>query len=206
MYCFYDTYFNFLMTYESNIGGLSMVNGVIWEYLTINDSEFFYHEIFINNSYFDDIISIQNGNTIIDAGANIGLFSLYCLQKASNLKVYAFEPIPKICDVLRRNLVSYNRNNQIVLENMGLAECEKTDSFFYFNNSPGESCRNISERSNQRAIMENFVEENECGDYTFMDATDDSYTIEKCNICSLRSYLISKEIETVDLLKVILLS
>ena len=52
------------------------------------------------------VIKAPRPNSIVvDAGANIGLFSLWAAQQAPNLKIVAFEPIPPIVEVLKRNLL-----------------------------------------------------------------------------------------------------
>ena len=86
--------------------GLTSNNQIIWEYIDQNESEFLYYEIFINKSYFS-YITIKEGDLIIDAGANIGLFTIYCLEYFKNIKVYSIEPLLPIFNVLQRNLNHY---------------------------------------------------------------------------------------------------
>lgn len=43
------------------------------------------------------------GKTVVDAGANIGLFSLYARALGAK-KIYAFEAVAETCKILRRNL------------------------------------------------------------------------------------------------------
>jgi FkbM family methyltransferase len=57
--------------------------------------------------YFGNGITLRPGNIIFDVGANIGLFSLYAARVCGlDAKIYAFEPVPAIFEVLRRNLES----------------------------------------------------------------------------------------------------
>ena len=54
--------------------------------------------------YFKNGIELHEGDTVLDVGANIGLFTLWSYQQChKNVTVYAFEPIPAIFDVLSRN-------------------------------------------------------------------------------------------------------
>jgi FkbM family methyltransferase len=56
---------------------------------------------------------LQPGSVFIDAGANIGLMSLYAASKVGKQgKVFAFEPFPKIYDRLLAN-IKLNEFNQI---------------------------------------------------------------------------------------------
>ena len=52
-------------------------------------------------------IQLSDGDTVIDVGANIGLFSLYCQLKSTNLLIYAIEPLPPIVEVLTRNMANF---------------------------------------------------------------------------------------------------
>lgn len=143
--------------------GLSSNNEITWEYIDQNESEFLYYEIFINKSYFYGL-TLSEGDLIIDAGANIGLFSLYCLSKLKNLKICAFEPIQPIYDVLKRNLNGYfqnNNQNDLKLFNFALgSKNEMNQLFYYFPSAPGESTRNIQERNLQKYRIEQSLKNN----------------------------------------------
>ena len=55
-------------------------------------------------AYFRHGIQVREGDTIFDVGANIGLFALSVLSRCNqNARVYAFEPLPPILEVLRAN-------------------------------------------------------------------------------------------------------
>ncbi|MBN4072242.1 FkbM family methyltransferase [Flavobacteriales bacterium AH-315-E23] len=53
-----------------------------------------------------DLISkcINPGDTFLDAGANIGLFSIYLSKNCSDIKVCAFEPLMSTYSILRQNI------------------------------------------------------------------------------------------------------
>lgn len=141
-------------------GGLCSDEEIVWEYIDQQESEFLYHEIFVNKAYFNGI-TLNEGNIIVDAGANIGLFSLYCLSRVKNLKVCAFEPIKPIFDVLQRNLSSYFKNERkgdLKLFNAALgARNEGNQMFYYFPSAPGESTRHIIERNHQKYKIEQLI-------------------------------------------------
>ena len=82
--------------------GLSTNNEIIWEYINQNESEFLYYEIFINKSYFNGI-NLSNGSIVIDAGGNIGLFSIY----SSSMYLQRFMGFKKLRNVLA-NTGSHN--------------------------------------------------------------------------------------------------
>lgn len=44
-------------------------------------------EVFVRRSYLRHGLAVHNDAVVIDAGANIGMFSLQCLREAKRVKV-----------------------------------------------------------------------------------------------------------------------
>lgn len=74
----------------------------------------------------------QEFKTIIDVGANYGLFIRPARWVNPNAKVYAFEPVPSAYDLIKnmRNVEAYN---------FGLSDKEGTFDFYYNKKSEGSS-------------------------------------------------------------------
>ncbi len=67
---------------------------------------------------------IQRGMTIVDVGANIGLYTIFfAKQTGSGGKVFAFEPDPDLFQMLRKNCETNNLSN-VILHNCALGSCE----------------------------------------------------------------------------------
>ena len=77
--------------------------------------------------------------TILDVGANIGLFNLYVNSKAKNLNVYSFEPVPQLYNYLKNNTSKYK--NTICI-NKGLGYKNETVTINYLKNASGMSSIN----------------------------------------------------------------
>jgi FkbM family methyltransferase len=90
------------------------------------------------DGYLQNGISIQDGDTVFDVGANIGVFGIRALQKAKDVKVYCFEPIPDIAAILQANAEKFGHGNMHVF-NCGISEAPSTASFTYFPNTPALS-------------------------------------------------------------------
>ncbi len=58
-------------------------------------------------------VKLEKGDTVIDCGANVGMFSAMSAVKTEGGKIYSFEPIPQVIEILRKTS-SYYPN--IVLE------------------------------------------------------------------------------------------
>jgi FkbM family methyltransferase len=89
--------------------------------------------------YLKHGIEARPGDVVLDVGANIGLFALRVAQRCQqDVTIYAFEPIPEIAEVLRRNVSDCAEGRVEVLE-YGLSRQRGSAEFTYFYNSPGLS-------------------------------------------------------------------
>jgi FkbM family methyltransferase len=88
--------------------------------------------------YLQHGISIKSGDVVFDVGSNIGVFCLRVAQRASNVKVFAFEPIPEIFNVLKANAQLYKEYTIIPL-NFGVSDKKGAATFTYFPNTPALS-------------------------------------------------------------------
>ena len=149
---------------EISGGGLSYSeeHGIIWEYICEDESDFIFDEIFIKKVYDRHGIVVSEGSTIIDVGANIGLFSLFCLQYSKSINILCIEPLPPNFKVLKRNLADYtkkkNEGCNITFEECAVGsstEHASSSDFYFFSGNPGESTRYPIEQSNQREILLN---------------------------------------------------
>lgn len=92
------------------------------------ETEFLYNEIFQKKMYFKHGITLPDHGTVMDVGANIGMFTLYVSSK-SNCRVYAFEPLPPTFELLKMNTSSLPR---VTTVNVGLSNEIKEAEFAYF--------------------------------------------------------------------------
>jgi FkbM family methyltransferase len=73
---------------------------------------------------------IQDGMNVFDIGANIGWYSLNVAKARKDVKLFAFEPIPKTFQYLQKNLALNNARN-VQAFNFGFSNEEKDITFFY---------------------------------------------------------------------------
>ena len=72
---------------------------------------------------------LKDGGTFVDAGANIGFFSLVVARSHPNVNVFAFEPNPKNYDVLLNNIAA-NRFTNIRAERLALSDASGTGALY----------------------------------------------------------------------------
>jgi len=178
-----------------------------------HETDFFYQQIFVDQTNFKHGISLHDGACVFDVGANIGLFTLFVQQIWKNVRVYAFEPIPAIFETLQANTSLYGSSNgaDAKLFHCGLAEESKEVEFTFYPNSTSQSGRygdETDERAVLRSIIENVKPEtSNGGEQTeqYLDALVESRVSGEKIVCQLRtlSQIIREEnIECIDLLKI----
>jgi FkbM family methyltransferase len=90
------------------------------------------------DGYYQHGIAVKDGDTVMDVGANIGIFGVRACQRYPNVKVYAFEPIPDIFEVLQANADKFGKGRFHALS-YGVSEEEGTATFTYYPHSPALS-------------------------------------------------------------------
>jgi len=76
-----------------------------------------FYQVFVEKSYPNLISKINKGDTVIDAGANIGIFSIMAsILTGKSGKIIAIEPDPDNLKILKRNLELNNLDNIIVVD------------------------------------------------------------------------------------------
>jgi FkbM family methyltransferase len=98
-----------------------------------------YHEVFVEQKYLGERLSLEGGGTVIDAGANVGVFTLFCKLKHPGAVVHAFEPIKSTYNVLAKNVALHGLEG-VHLHNCALGDedgAERTLTFYP--NAPGNT-------------------------------------------------------------------
>ena len=106
--------------------------------------------------YLQHGISIKDGYVVFDVGANIGVFGVRAVQNQPNTKVYCFEPIPAIYEVLKANADRVG-NEQLIALPYGVSDINMTASFSYFPNTPALSTLHPEEWDNNPGAFKKAV-------------------------------------------------
>jgi FkbM family methyltransferase len=95
---------------------LQFRNGVVLQGQASEILEFLFHEVWIDQAYSPPGYEIRRGDTVIDAGANIGAFAMFAATRAPDVKVYSFEPFASNVAWLRKNLADSGLSNVQVFQ------------------------------------------------------------------------------------------
>jgi len=98
-----------------------------------------YHEVFESKDYETEKCFVQKGDVVVDAGANLGFFTVYAALKEAS-KIYSFEPDAKNFECLKQNAPP-----QAKLFNLGLMAWDGEFPFYVDVNPGGHSFFNYGE-------------------------------------------------------------
>ncbi len=77
---------------------------------------FLFNEIWMDKIYELGGYEIEDEDTIIDIGGNIGAFAVFAASRANNVKIRSYEPFPENAEYLRKNIAASKLNNVTVVE------------------------------------------------------------------------------------------
>ncbi len=103
---------------------------------SLNEIKFIYNEIFKDYCYLKHGIAVNDGDTIFDVGANVGLFALSLARSRADLSIHAFEPTPPVFDCLKHNTAGVSG---IKLIEKGLSDTAKQTPIVFLPKAPGNS-------------------------------------------------------------------
>lgn len=103
----------------------------------LEEARLVYNEIYEDHCY--DVAELSKAPFIVDAGANIGLFSIYMKQKYPLSRIIAFEPAPENFDALGRNLELHQATTGVVTYPCGLGTKAGVAAITYYPTSPANS-------------------------------------------------------------------
>lgn len=103
------------------------------DYLTVGDM---IDEVWHRRVYTPQVISIEDGDSIVDLGANIGVFTLYASYLNPHGRVIAYEPQPETFGILKRNITLNDRRN-IEPHNAGVSDRMDQGRLWYHEGNVG---------------------------------------------------------------------
>jgi amino acid adenylation domain-containing protein/FkbM family methyltransferase len=171
-------------------------------HLNKNETDLLYKEIFQDQVYLLHGITLNDGDTVFDVGANISFFSLFVHQRCRDARVYAFEPLPPIFKVLQANINHYGLSTKLF--QCGLGKESGMASFTFYPKSSAMSGLYADAAEDERVIR------------AYMSRQDESLTeyadelmagrlkSERydCQVRTLSEIIAEQKIAQIDLLKI----
>ncbi len=114
----------------ANTGVYTLPDGLPVAHLNRNETAYLYNEIFVHQAYLRHGIAIHEGDCIVDAGANIGLFTVFASRLARNLRIVSLEPNPAAHACLKANAEAWGSDVKCLP--MGLSDENKSAELTFF--------------------------------------------------------------------------
>ena len=115
---------------------LPLPDGRTWVAVSEPDLRFAWDEICERGAYREAASAVRPGGTVVDAGAHVGLSSLYFLEHTPAAMVVACEPAATTYHCLTRNFAGYERIRPL---QVALGRSPGTHRFTYYPKAPTQS-------------------------------------------------------------------
>ncbi len=96
---------------HDSVLSIKLRNGVVLNSPKEVSLNFLFHEIWIDEFYAPRGYAIKADETIVDIGANIGVFAVWAATRAHNVKVKSYEPFPQNSEYFRSNVKESSLKN-----------------------------------------------------------------------------------------------
>lgn len=140
-------------------------------------------DIWINKIYNPKSFSIKEKDTVLDIGANIGIFTLYASAIAKHGRIYSFEPFPGSCRRMAEN-IRINRICNAIANNLAVSSSNSRKTFFISNSCSSlhslHRMKDMKESISVRAItLKEIIDSNRIKkvDFMKMDCEGEEYSI-----------------------------
>lgn len=162
-----------------------------------------FNEIFLKKCY--DVLEFKEGTVIFDVGANIGLSTMYFNQRAKNLNIFSFEPVPQIFEILKHNCSLVDNGNQLHLINKGLGAHPETIAMNYLQSASAMSSLHAFDVEKKRA--HDYIYKQKAGIFKgiaryFLEKQMDNAVKTNVEITTLSDVISAHQITQIDLLKI----
>lgn len=161
-----------------------------------SETELMYNEIFVNKDYTSGGIKVEGGNTVIDIGANVGMFTMFLLRNFKGLSIHAIEPVPATYECLKLNVKRYGDLGKVTTHNVALGAYPDIETeIVVYPNMAGNSTLFPEIKEPQRKATSTMFSEEE-NEFLY-----DQFTL-SIRMTTLSSLINANSIDRIDLLKV----
>lgn len=185
-------------------------NGIDVAQLNPYETDYVFKEIFQDRCYMKHGIELNDGDTVIDIGANIGLFTMFIQQECHDSTVLCFDPSPPVFEALKRNTALYGVN--VKPFNCGISSLDGEATFTYYEKSSVFSSFHADASEDEAAVREvvlNMLSDGGLEDDDERERFADELMADRmnsipyrCQLRTLSSVIREEGLTKIDLLKV----
>ncbi|HET8846926.1 MAG TPA: FkbM family methyltransferase, partial [Ktedonobacteraceae bacterium] len=184
-------------------------NGMVVIQHAKSETQLIFKEIFEDRVYMGPGISLPDNACVLDVGANIGLFSIFVGQMCHNARIYAFEPIPPVFEIMRLNTALYGLNIKPFA--YGISDQARKATFTYYPYSSVISGL-FADAEEERNLVKMYLLQQQQFDTELADVSDETLdelleerlTTQQftCQLKTISEVISEQELERIDLLKI----
>ncbi|KAJ3547695.1 hypothetical protein NM208_g1382 [Fusarium decemcellulare] len=115
---------------------LDTPEGISFYHQSDEEARWLYDEIFKERCY--DTVRLPEKPLIIDAGANIGLFTLFAKKNYPAAQIMAFEPASENVEIMKQN-ISLHKLSDVEIYECALGSKNETRNLTFFPNTPSNA-------------------------------------------------------------------
>lgn len=169
----------------------------------------FYDDIFEKRVYTKNGITLRPGDCVFDVGANIGMFTVFVAHHYPGTRIFAFEPVPQLFEILSHNAAWSEA--EVILLNTALSDHEGTAELTFYPNTSGMSSfypNEEEERAALRTLIHNELTQGKAEVESLLRYEDElveqrlKQETVTCRLRTLSSVIREYNVERIDLLKV----
>ena len=171
--------------------------------LNTYETDFFYEQIFVHTTELQHGITLPDNPVVFDIGANIGLFTLFIHQFYKGARIYAFEPLPPIFEVLQVNAELYAADT--TLFRLGLSDHSGEETFTYYPQSSCQSGYYADVNEDMQTLKAIMLNQQHKGLAKYIDTAiaERAEAVQfVCNLKTLSEVMHDCSIDHIDLLKI----
>jgi len=101
--------------------------------LNRGETDFLHREIFTDDTYFRHGITLPAGATVVDVGANIGMFTIRAALHSPGARILAVEPVAELADAVALNAELHGIDATVLRAALGRADGETAFTFYPHN-------------------------------------------------------------------------
>lgn len=185
-------------------------NGLQIAHLNQYETNYLYREIFQDQCYLKHGLTLRDGDTVLDIGANIGIFSLFIKDRWPNARVYAFEPAPAVYELLKANCEAHGSNLRPA--NLGVSDKPGTATFTFYEKSSvfsGFHSHESEDRLAIEAVVRNTLKREALAEGAAVEEYVSQFMVERlrhhrfeCRLTSVSNIIRENGLEKIHLLKI----
>jgi FkbM family methyltransferase len=182
-----------------------------------DETNFIYREIFEQRCYERHGVTVSDGSVILDAGANVGFFTLSLLERFRDLKVICFEPVPNTRACLERNVEEspWRSGHDITISGYAVGSKNGEAVISYFPQATLNSTLHLEEKRSHWNTLADGITSSQIRKWNkvyalaprrivawFMRPMINDVVQIQCKVCTLSDTMRERGLARVDLLKI----